>query len=202
MYKEYNGIKGDVYMSKINNKKLVKKCLKKVIEGLLLATIITTVTYPITTVNAEVKSSATTVKKVSRKNFIKDCYARNKTLAEVLTLMEENTVDAANDMWNLENYASNYYNYYAELKELLYTKEEQKSLGKHQLKIAKQWNKALTHIMLACDSYYQAFVCGYDDYALTSATEEVDAFTSEYTRYTDKIDAYIEKYNLQSVIRG
>lgn len=188
-------------MNKINNKKLVKKCLKKVIEGLLLATIITTVTYPIT-VNAEVKSSATTVKKVSRKNFVKDCYSRNKTLSEVLTLMEENTVDASNDMWNLENYASNYYNYYAELKELLYTKEEQKSLGKHQLKIAKQWNKALTHIMLACDSYYQAFICGYDDYALTSANEEVDAFTSEYTRYTDKIDAYIEKYNLKSVIKG
>ena len=187
---------------KVNNKKLVKKCLKKIIEGLVLATIVTTVTYPVTTVNAEVKSSATTVKKVSRKNFVKDCYSRNKTLSEVLTLMEENTIDAANDMWNLENYASNYYNYYAELKELLYTKEEQKSLGKHQLKIAKQWNKSLTHIMLACDSYYQAFVCGYDDYALTSANEEVDAFTSEYTRYTDKVDAYIEKYNLQSVIKG
>ena len=56
--------------------------------------------------------------------------------------------------------------------------------------------------MLACDSYYQAFICGYDDYALTSANEEVDAFTSEYTRYTDKVDAYIEKYNLQSVIIG
>lgn len=189
-------------MKRKENKKMVKKCLKKVIEGLLLATIITTVTYPITTVNAEVKSSATTVKKVSRKNFVKDCYARNKTLSEVLTLMEENTIDASNDTWNLENYASSYYSYYAELKELLYTKEEQKSLGKHQLKIAKQWNKALTHIMLACDSYYQAFVCGYDDYALASANEEVDAFTSEYTRYTDKIDAYIEKYNLQSVIRG
>ena len=185
---------------KVNNKKLVKKCLKKVIEGLLLATIVTTVA-PLTTVNAET-TSATTVKKVSRKNFVKDCYSRNKTLSEVLTLMEENTIDAANDMWNLENYASNYYNYYAELKELLYTKEEQKSLGKHQLKIAKQWNKSLTHIMLACDSYYQAFVCGYDDYALTSANEEVDAFTSEYTRYTDKVDAYIEKYNLQSVIKG
>ena len=87
---------------KVNNKKLVKKCLKKVIEGLLLATIVTTVT-PLT-VNAEVKSSATTVKKVSRKNFVKDCYSRNKTLSEVLTLMEENTIDAANDMWNLENY--------------------------------------------------------------------------------------------------
>ena len=186
---------------KVNNKKLVKKCLKKVIEGLLLATIVTTVTYPLT-VRAEVKSSATTVKKVSRKNFVKDCYSRNKTLSEVLTLMEENTIDAANDMWNLENYAQSYYNYYAELKELLYTKEEQKALGKHQLKIAKQWNKTLTHLMLACDSYYQAFVCGYDDTALTSANEEVDAFTSEYTRYTDKIDAYIEKYNLQSVIIG
>ena len=189
-------------MSKINNKKLVKKCLKKVIEGLLLTTIVTTVTYPLTTVNAEVNSSATTVKKVSRKNFVKDCYSRNKTLSEILTLMEENTVDAANDMWNLENYAQSYYNYYAELKELLYTKEEQKALGKHQLKIAKQWNKTLTHLMLACDSYYQAFVCGYDDTALTSANEEVDAFTSEYTRYTDKVDAYIEKYNLQSVIIG
>ena len=188
-------------MSKINNKKIVKKCLKKVIEGLVLATIITTITYPLT-VNAEVKSSATTVKKVSRKNFVKDCYSRNKTLSEVLTLMEENTIDAANDMWNLESYASNYYNYYAELKELLYTKEEQKALGKQQKKIAKQWNKSLTHIMLACDSYYQAFVCGYDDYALTSATEEVDAFTSEYTRYMDQVDAYIEKYNLQSVIKG
>ena len=189
-------------MKRKENKKMVKKCLKKVIEGLLLATIVTTVTYPLTTAKAEVKSSATTVKKVSRKNFVKDCYSRNKTLSEVLTLMEENTIDAANDMWNLENYASNYYNYYAELKELLYTKEEQRALGKHQLKIAKQWNKALTHIMLACDSYYQAFVCGYDDYALASANEEVDAFTSEYTRYTDKIDAYIEKYNLQSVIKG
>ena len=186
---------------KVNNKKLVKKCLKKVIEGLLLATIITTVTYPLT-VNAEVKSSATTVKKVSRKNFVKDCYSRNKTLSEVLTLMEENTVDAANDMWNLENYAKSYYNYYAELKELLYTKEEQKALGKHQLKIAKQWNKSLTHIMLACDSYYQAFVCGYDDAALTSANEEVDAFTSEYIKYINQVDAYIEKYNLQSVIKG
>ena len=189
-------------MKRKENKKMVKKCLKKVIEGLLLTTIVTTVTYPLTTVNAEVNSSATTVKKVSRKNFVKDCYSRNKTLSEVLTLMEENTIDAANDMWNLENYASNYYNYYAELKELLYTKEEQRALGKHQLKIAKQWNKALTHIMLACDSYYQAFVCGYDDYALASANEEVDAFTSEYTRYTDKVDAYIEKYNLQSVIIG
>ena len=188
-------------MSKINNKKLVKKCLKKVIEGLVLATIVTTVA-PLTTVKAEVKSSATTVKKVSRKNFVKDCYSRNKTLSEVLTLMEENTIDAANDMWNLENYASNYYTYYAELKELIYTKEEQKALGKHQLKIAKQWNKSLTHIMLACDSYYQAFVCGYDDYALTSANEEVDAFTSEYSKYLDKVDAYIEKYNLQSVIKG
>ena len=186
---------------KVNNKKIVKKCLKKVIEGLVLATIITTVTYPLT-VNAEVKSSATTVKKVSRKNFVKDCYSRNKTLSEVLTLMEENTINSVNDMWNLENYASNYYNYYAELKELLYTKEEQKALGKHQLKLAKQWNKSITHIMLACDSYYQAFVCGYDDYALTSATEEVDAFTSEYTRYMDQVDAYIEKYNLQSVIKG
>ena len=188
-------------MSKINNKKIVKKCLKKVIEGLVLATIITTVTHPLT-VNAEVKSSATTVKKVSRKNFVKDCYSRNKTLSEVLTLMEENTIDAANDMWNLESYASNYYNYYAELKELLYTKEEQKALGKHQLKLAKQWNKSITHIMLACDSYYQAFVCGYDDYALTSANEEVDAFTSTYSRYMDQVDAYIEKYNLQSVIKG
>ena len=185
---------------KVNNKKIVKKCLKKVIEGLLLATIVTTVA-PLT-VNAEVKSSATTVKKVSRKNFVKDCYNRNKTLAEVLTLMEENTIDAANDLWNLENYASNYYNYYAELKELLYTKEEQKALGKQQKKIAKQWNKSLTHIMLACDSYYQAFICGYDDAALTSANEEVDAFTFEYTRYTDHIDAYIEKYNLKSVIKG
>ena len=189
-------------MKRKENKKMVKKCLKKVIEGLLLATIVTTVTYPLTTVKAEVKSSATTVKKVSRKNFVKDCYSRNKTLSEVLILMEENTIDAANDMWNLENYASNYYNYYAELKELLYTKEEQRALGKHQLKIAKQWNKTLTHLMLACDSYYQAFICGYDDYALTSANEEVDAFTSEYTRYTDKVDAYIEKYNLQSVIIG
>ena len=188
-------------MRKINNKKMVKKCLKKVIEGLVLATIITTVTYPLT-VNAEVKSSATTVKKVSRKNFVKDCYSRNKTLSEVLTLMEENTIDAANDMWNLESYASNYYNYYAELKELLYTKEEQKALGKHQLKLAKQWNKSLTHIMLACDSYYQAFICGYDDAALTSANEEVDAFTSTYSRYMDQVDAYIEKYNLQSVIKG
>ena len=188
-------------MSKINNKKIVKKCLKKVIEGLLLATIVTTVTHPLT-VNAEVKSSATTVKKVSRKNFVKDCYSRNKTLSEVLTLMEENTIDAANDMWNLESYASNYYNYYAELKELLYTKEEQKALGKHQLKLAKQWNKSITHIMLACDSYYQAFVCGYDDYALTSANEEVDAFTSTYNKYMKQVDAYIEKYNLQSVIKG
>ena len=187
---------------KANNKKLVKKCLKKVIEGLLLATIVTTVTYPLTTVKAEVNSSATTVKKVSRKNFVKECYNRNKTLAEILTLMEENTIDASNDMWNLENYARNYYNYYAELKELLYTKEEQKSLGKHQLKLAKQWNKSLTHIMLACDSYYQAFVCGYDDAALVSANEEVDAFTSEYSKYLHKVDAYIEKYNLQSVIKG
>ena len=187
---------------KINNKKLVKKCLKKVIEGLLLTTIVTTVTYPITTAKAEVNSSATTVKKVSRKQFVKDCYSRNKTLAEVLTLMEENTVDAANDMFNLESYASNYYNYYAELKELLYTKEEQKALGKQQKKIAKQWNKALTHIMLACDSYYQAFICGYDDVALTSANEEVDSFTSEYSKYMNKVDAYIEKYKLQSVIKG
>ena len=93
---------------KISNKKLVKKCLKKVIEGLVLVTIVTTVTYPLT-VKAET-TSATTVKKVSRKNFVKDCYSRNKTLAEVLTLMEENTVDAANDMFNLESYASNYYN--------------------------------------------------------------------------------------------
>ena len=186
---------------KVNNKKIVKKCLKKVIEGLVLATIITTVTYPLT-VNAEVKSSATTVKKVSRKNFVKDCYSRNKTLSEVLTLMEENTINSVNDMWNLENYASNYYNYYAELKELLYTKEEQKALGKHQLKLAKQWNKSITHIMLACDSYYQAFVCGYDDYALTSANEEVDAFTSTYNKYMKQVDAYIEKYNLQSVIKG
>ena len=186
---------------KVNNKKIVKKCLKKVIEGLVLATIITTVTHPLT-VNAEVKSSATTVKKVSRKNFVKDCYSRNKTLSEVLTLMEENTIDAANDMWNLESYASNYYNYYEELKELLYTKEEQKALGKHQLKLAKQWNKSITHIMLACDSYYQAFVCGYDDYALTSANEEVDAFTSTYNKYMKQVDAYIEKYNLQSVIKG
>ena len=185
---------------KVNNKKLVKKCLKKVIEGLLLATIVTTVTYPLT-VKAET-NSATTVKKVSRKNFVKDCYSRNKTLAEVLTLMEENTVNASNDLWNLEGYASNYYNYYAELKELLYTKEEQKALGSKQLKIAKQWNKALTHIMLACDSYYQAFVCGYDDYALTSANEEVDAFTSEYSKYMNQVDAYIEKYKLQSVIKG
>ena len=187
---------------KINNKKLVKKCLKKVIEGLLLTTIVTTVTYPITTAKAEVNSSATTVKKVSRKQFVKDCYSRNKTLAEVLTLMEENTVNAANDTWNLSAYASNYYNYYAELKELLYTKEEQKALGKQQKKVAKQWNKALTHIMLACDSYYQAFICGYDDAALTSANEEVDSFTSEYSKYTNKIDAYIEKYKLQSVIKG
>ena len=186
---------------KVNNKKIVKKCLKKVIEGLVLATIITTITHPLT-VNAEVKSSATTVKKVSRKNFVKDCYSRNKTLSEVLTLMEENTIDAANDMWNLESYASNYYNYYAELKELLYTKEEQKALGKHQLKLAKQWNKSLTHIMLACDSYYQAFICGYDDAALTSANEEVDAFTSTYSKYMNQVDAYIEKYNLQSVIKG
>ena len=187
---------------KVNNKKLVKKCLKKVIEGLLLTTIVTTVAYPITTAKAEVKSSATTVKKVSRKNFVKDCYSKNKTLAEVLNIMEENTVNAANDMFNLESYASNYYNYYAELKELLYTKEEQKALGKQQNKIAKQWNKALTHIMLACDSYYQAFICGYDDAALTSANEEVDSFTSEYSKYTNKIDAYIEKYKLQSVIKG
>ena len=187
---------------KVNNKKLVKKCLKKVIEGLLLATIVTTVTYPLTTVKAEVKSSATTVKKVSRKNFVKDCYSRNRTLSEVLTLMEENTVNAANDMWNLENYAKSYYNYYAELKELLYTKEEQKVLGKQQKKIAKQWNEAITHIMLACDSYYQAFICGYDDYALTSANEEVDSFTSEYSRYLHKVDAYIEKYKLQGVIKG
>ena len=71
---------------KVNNKKIVKKCLKKVIVGLLLATIVTTVTYPLT-VNAEVKSSATTVKKVSRKNFVKDCYNRYKSLAEVITLM-------------------------------------------------------------------------------------------------------------------
>ena len=186
---------------KVNNKKIVKKCLKKVIEGLVLATIITTITHPLT-VNAEVKSSATTVKKVSRKNFVKDCYSRNKTLSEVLALMEENTIDAANDMWNLESYASNYYNYYAELKELLYTKEEQKALGKHQLKLAKQWNKSITHIMLACDSYYQAFICGYDDYALTSANEEVDAFTSTYSKYMKQVDAYIEKYKLQSVIKG
>ena len=187
---------------KVNNKKLVKKCLKKVIEGLVIATIVTTVAYPITTAKAEVKSSATTVKKVSRKQFVKDCYSRNKTLAEVLNLMEENTVDAASDTWNLENYAASYYNYYAELKELLYTKEEQKALGKQQKNVAKQWNIAVTHIMLACDSYYQAFVCGYDDAALTSANEEVDAFTSEYNKYTDKIDAYIEKYKLQSVIKG
>ena len=185
---------------KVNNKKLVKKCLKKVIEGLLLTTIVTTVTYPLT-VKAET-NSATTVKKVSRKNFVKDCYSRNKTLAEVLTLMEENTVNAANDMFNLESYASNYYNYYAELKELLYTKEEQKALGKQQKKVAKQWNEAITHIMLACDSYYQAFVCGYDDAALTSANEEVDSFTSEYKKYMHKVDAYIEKYKLQSVIKG
>ena len=185
---------------KINRKKLVKKCLKKVIEGLVLATIVTTVTYPLT-VKAET-NSATTVKKISRKNFVKDCYNRNRVLSEVLTLMEENTVDAANDMFNLESYASNYYNYYAELKELLYTKEEQKALGKQQKKVAKQWNEAITHIMLACDSYYQAFVCGYDDYALTSATEEVDAFTSEYNKYMNKVDAYIEKYKLQSVIKG
>ena len=189
-------------MSKINNKKLVKKCLKKVIEGLVLTTIVTTVAYPITTAKAEVKSSATTVKKVSRKQFVKDCYSRNKTLAEVLTLMEENTIDAANDMWNLEGYASNYYNYYAELKELLYTKEEQKVLGKQQKKVAKQWNEAITHIMLACDSYYQAFICGYDDAALTSANEEVDAFTTEYSKYMNQVDAYIEKYKLQSVIKG
>ena len=188
-------------MKRKENKKMVKKCLKKVIEGLLLATIVTTVA-PQVTAFAETTTKATVVKKVSRKKFIKDCYARNKTLSEVLTLMEENTLDAANDLWNLENYAQSYYNYYAELKELLYTKEEQKALGKHQLKIAKQWNKALTHIMLACDSYYQAFVCGYDDAALISANEEVDAFTSEYTRYTDKVDAYVEKYNLQSVIKG
>ena len=183
------------------NKKMVKKCLKKIIEGLLLVTIVTAVTYPVTTVKAET-TSATTVKKVSRKDFVKDCYNRNKTLSEVLTLMEENTVDAANDTWNLENYAQSYYNYYAELKELLYTKEEQKALGKHQLKIAKQWNKTLTHIMLACDSYYQAFICGYDDAALTNANEEVDAFTSEYSKYTHKVDDYIEKYKLQSVIIG
>ena len=189
-------------MSKINNKKLIKKCLKKVIEGLVLTTIVTTVTYPITTAKAEVKSSATTVKKVSRKQFVKDCYSRNKTLAEVITLMEENTVDAANDTWNLENYAASYYNYYAELKELLYTKEEQKALGKQQKKVAKQWNEAITHIMLACDSYYQAFICGYDDAALTSANEEVDAFTTEYKKYMHKVDAYIEKYKLQSVIKG
>ena len=187
-------------MSKINNKKLVKKCLKKVIEGLVIATIVTTVAYPLT-VKADT-TSATTVKKVSRKQFIKDCYSRNRTLSEVLTLMEENTVDAANDTWNLENYAASYYNYYAELKELLYTKEEQKALGKQQKKVAKQWNKALTHIMLACDSYYQAFVCGYDDAALTSANEEVDAFTSEYSKYMNRVDAYIEKYKLQSVIKG
>ena len=49
-------------MSKINNKKIVKKCLKKVIEGLVLTTIVTTVAYPITTAKAEVNSSATTVK--------------------------------------------------------------------------------------------------------------------------------------------
>lgn len=187
-------------MSKINNKKLVKKCLKKVIEGLVIATIVTTVTYPLT-VKAET-TSATTVKKVSRKQFVKDCYSRNKTLAEILNLMEENTVNAANDTWNLSAYASNYYNYYAELKELLYTKEEQKALGKQQKKIAKQWNKSLTHIMLACDSYYQAFICGYDDAALTSANEEVDSFTSEYNKYMNKVDTYIEKYNLQSVIKG
>ena len=185
---------------KISNKKLVKKCLKKVIEGLLLTTIVTTVTYPLT-VKAET-TSATTVKKVSRKQFVKDCYSRNRTLSEVLTLMEENTVDAANDMFNLESYASNYYNYYAELKELLYTKEEQKALGKQQKKVAKQWNEAITHIMLACDSYYQAFICGYDDAALTSANEEVDSFTSEYNKYMNKVDSYIEKYNLQSVIKG
>ena len=185
---------------KVNNKKLVKKCLKKVIEGLVLATIVTTVAYPLTVV-AET-TSATTVKKISRKQFVKDCYNRNKVLSEVLTLMEENTVDAANDMFNLESYASNYYNYYAELKELLYTKEEQKTLGKQQKKVAKQWNEAITHIMLACDSYYQAFICGYDDYALTSATEEVDAFTSEYSKYLHKVDDYIEKYKLQSVIKG
>lgn len=185
---------------KVNNKKLVKKCLKKVIEGLLLATIVTIVAYPLT-VKAET-TSATTVKKIGRKDFVKDCYDRNKTLAEVLTLMEENTIDAANDTWNLENYAQSYYNYYAEIKELLYTKEEQKALGKHQLKIAKQWNKALTHIMLACDSYYQAFICGYDDSAITNANEEVDSFTSEYIKYQDKVNNYIEKYNLQSVIKG
>lgn len=187
---------------KISNKKLVKKCLKKVIEGLILTTIVTTVAYPITTAKAEVNSSATTVKKVSRKQFAKDCYSRNKTLAEILNLMEENTVDAANDMWNLENYAQSYYNYYAELKELLYTKEEQKTLGKQQKKVAKQWNEAITHIMLACDSYYQAFICGYDDAALTSANEEVDSFTSEYKKYMHKVDAYVEKYKLQSVIKG
>lgn len=185
---------------KISNKKLVKKCLKKVIEGLVLVTIVTTVTYPLT-VKAET-TSATTVKKVSRKQFVKDCYSRNKTLAEVLTLMEENTVNAANDTWNLSAYASNYYNYYAELKELLYTKEEQKALGKQQKKVAKQWNEAITHIMLACDSYYQAFICGYDDAALTSANEEVNSFTSEYGKYMNKVDAYIEKYKLQSVIKG
>lgn len=185
---------------KVNNKKLVKKCLKKIIEGLVLATIVTTVAYPLT-VKAET-ISATTVKKVSRKNFVKDCYNRNRTLSEVLTLMEENTIDAANDLWNLENYAKSYYNYYAELKELLYTKEEQKTLGKQQKKIAKQWNESVTHIMLACDSYYQAFICGYDDAALTSANEEVDAFTSEYNKYLRKVDAYIEKYKLQSVIKG
>ena len=190
-------------MKRKENKKMVKKCLKKIIEGLLLATIVTTVTTVTTvTVRAEVKPSATAVKKISRKDFVKDCYSRNKTLSEVLTLMEENTVDAANDTWNLENYAQSYYNYYAELKELLYTKEEQKALGKHQLKIAKQWNEALTHIMLACDSYYQAFIYGYDDAALTNANEEVDAFTSEYNKYMNKVDAYIEKYNLQSVIKG
>ena len=190
-------------MSKKANKKMVKKCLKKIIEGLLLATIVTTVatvTYPLT-VKAET-NSATTVKKVSRKNFVKDCYNRNKTLSEVLTLMEENTVDASNDLWNLESYASNYYNYYAELKELLYTKEEQKALGSKQLKVAKQWNEALTHIMLACDSYYQAFICGYDDSALTSANSEVDAFTSEYSKYMQQVNSYIEKYKLQSVISG
>ena len=185
---------------KISNKKLVKKCLKKAIEGLVLVTIVTTVTYPLT-VKAET-TSATTVKKVSRKQFVKDCYSRNRTLSEVLTLMEENTVDAANDTWNLENYAASYYNYYAELKELLYTKEEQKALGKQQKKVAKQWNEAITHIMFACDSYYQAFICGYDDAALTSANEEVDSFTSEYKKYMHKVDAYIEKYNLQSVIKG
>ena len=185
---------------KVNRKKLVKKCLKKVIEGLLLATIVTSVTYPLT-VKAET-NSATTVKKISRKNFVKDCYNRNRVLSEVLTLMEENTVNAANDTWNLENYASSYYNYYTELKELLYTKEEQKALGKQQKKVVKQWNKALTHIMLACDSYYQAFICGYDDTALTNANEEVDSFTTEYSKYTNKIDAYIEKYKLQGVIKG